>query len=414
MWKYHCKTHFCLVGVAFLLGVALMAFTFDASLEVYTEFFNQEFVDFLVSNPVLTYIMGGMSFAGIANACLLLQYIMRKFAFGPFILLALLVLAPDAILSVGAIMVIPSLIVSLIGWILLHRETARNLKEAGYADDKAMFDAYISKYSLDESVKDMAEMCRKNTMKMSGIYALGIVAVITVMAFVNNLIVLVVAFFFYSFAFNLLMRYRASCTIPITALLYNECDPQKCISGIYYFSNYKRRFKIANYTLFAQCLIYLNEPELAKAVLIPYQKKDAASMLSYLSVMAYIDYMLKDDDALNAVSNSASKLRLNYGRTGVYIQSEEMAAIQNKIQLMNGELHTCKKYYLQALQKAKFPFQQVDACYYIAMISFVEEDYVIAEMYFNKVISMGNKMAFVEKANHYLSKIKELNIQEAE
>ena len=39
------------------------------------------------------------------------------------------------------------------------------------------------------------------------------------------------------------------------------------------------------------------------------------------------------------------------------------------------------------------------------MISFVEQDYSLASMYFEKVISLGNKMAFVQKAKHFQSKI---------
>ena len=82
-----------------------------------------------------------------------------------------------------------------------------------------------------------------------------------------------------------------------------------------------------------------------------------------------------------------------------------MAAIENKIHLMDGDFNTCKKDYLQGLQRANFPFQQVDSCYYIALISFVEEDYKLARMYFEKVLEIGNRMYFVEKAKNYLAKI---------
>ena len=86
-----------------------------------------------------------------------------------------------------------------------------------------------------------------------------------------------------------------------------------------------------------------------------------------------------------------------------------MAAIENKIHLMDGEFNTCKKYYLQGLQRANFAFQQVDSCYYIALISFVEEDYKLARMYFEKVVELGNRMYFVEKAKNYLEKIDKIN-----
>ena len=54
-------------------------------------------------------------------------------------------------------------------------------------------------------------------------------------------------------------------------------------------------------------------------------------------------------------------------------------------------------------------FQQVDSCYYIALISFVEEDYKLARMYFEKVVEIGNRMYFVEKAKNYLEKIDKIN-----
>ena len=76
---------------------------------------------------------------------------------------------------------------------------------------------------------------------------------------------------------------------------------------------------------------------------------------------------------------------------------------------MDGDLNTCKKYYLQGLQRASFPFQQVDSCYYIALISFVEEDYKLARLYFEKVLELGNRMYFVKKAKNYLDKIEKIN-----
>ena len=101
------------------------------------------------------------------------------------------------------------------------------------------------------------------------------------------------------------------------------------------------------------------------------------------------------------------------GAVGVNIQSQDIASIQNKIDLMNGDFNTCRKYYLQAFQRAQFPFQKVDAAYYIGLISFVEEDYVVAKTYLEKVIQIGNKMHFVSKAEHYLSKINDMNLEES-
>ena len=61
----------------------------------------------------------------------------------------------------------------------------------------------------------------------------------------------------------------------------------------------------------------------------------------------------------------------------------------------------------------QFPVQKVDAAYCIGLISFVEEDYVVAKTYLEKVIQIGNKMHFVSKAEHYLSKINDMNLEES-
>ena len=47
--------------------------------------------------------------------------------------------------------------------------------------------------------------------------------------------------------------------------------------------------------------------------------------------------------------------------------------------------------------------------YYIALISFVEEDYKLARLYFEKVLELGNRMYFVKKAKNYLDKIEKIN-----
>ena len=168
------------------------------------------------------------------------------------------------------------------------------------------------------------------------------------------------------------------------------------------------------HALLAQSLIYMDDPELAQDVLINFPKKDAGSILQYWSLMAYVYYLLKDEADLIRCKEEAAKVRLNVGSTGVMIQSEENRAIQNKVDLMNGELNTAKKYYLHALKQAKFPFQQVDASYYIGLISFVEEDYSLATLYFNKVVDFGNKISFVEKAKKYLSMMEDKQIDTKE
>lgn len=413
MWKYRCKTHLVSLLVAFLLGTLISLLTFSSGFSVYQDILPAEVYQFMINNKVLVYLSGGLSFAGIINVLMIAQLISLQFNISPFILYVVLLFMPNYMLMIGIILVIPAVILNLYGIYSLRHNQSRLFARHDVKAESEIARIYSIHHKMDESVKDLATECRKNVDRMTIIYALGIVAIFFVMVLIDNLLVAMVIFLFYMFAFNILLRYRASSIIPITALLYEKCDPEACASAIIYFSTKRGKFKLTNHTLLAQCLIYLDDPELAQDVLIAYPRKDAASTLTYWSLMAYINYLLKDEDSLVRCKEEASRVRLNFGTTGVMIQSEEINSIQNRIDLMNSELNTSKRYYLEALKKAKFMFQQVDACYYIALISFVEQDYVLARMYFEKVIQHGNKMAFVEKAKHYQSKIDALDLQEA-
>ena len=337
---------------------------------------------------------------------------MRKWTFGIFLVLAVLVFSPEWISVVGVLGLIPCTIVSIYGTVSLMNETNKALKENGLDSEKDIIRLYQEKHPLLEEYRPLAMACRRNVDKVTRIYALGIIAVICVLIFMTNVWVLFAAVFFFTYAFNILARYRASSFIPITALLYEKCDPIACASAIIFYSYNHNRFKLRDHVLLAQCLVYMDDPELAKKVLCTYPLKDAASTLSYYSVLSYIYYVLKEDVKLQECKTEASKIRMNYGNMGVSIQSQELISIQNKIDLMDGKLNSCRKYYLMAYQGAKFLFQKVDAAYYIGLISFVEEDYVVAQTYLEKVIQIGNNMHFVKKAEHYLSKITEMNIMQ--
>lgn len=412
MWKYYSKNHLSIISVAFVIGVVVMAFTFGDSQELYAEIFPSEMVEFMYSNVLITYSLGGVSLASLANAILLIQYIMQKWAFGIFIIMMVLILTPDVISVVGVITLVPCVIFSIYGIFSLNKSNKEALAKEGMKSEKDIVDLYKENHNLLEEYQSMAFQCRKNAQKISAIYALGLVAIIFVLLFMNNFLMIMLAILFFTYAFNYLARYKMSCFLPITSLLYEKCDPEACASAIIYYSTNKRFFKLTNQTLFAQCLIYLEDAQTAKKALATYPLKDEASTLSYYSIMAYIYYILKDEQNLIACKEKASKVRLNMGAVGVNIQSQDIAAIQNKIDLINGDFNTCRKYYLQAFQRAQFPFQKVDAAYYIGLISFVEEDYVVAQTYLEKVVQTGNKMHFVNKAEHYLSKISEINIQE--
>lgn len=424
MWKYRCKSHLISLIVAFAVGVGLSVIVFSSGIDISSDIFSSslsslpgadtqaidQVLKYLQNNMWILYMGDGLLISGIINVIYIGQYLTVRFNISPWIVMCIIFFLPEYMIYIGTILVIPAFIVCIYGMLSLRSSISKERREFNFSSDDELVRMYEIHHKLDESYKELAKSCRKNVRKLTSIYALGIVALFVILFVVNNIILLAVLLMFYLFAFNLVLRYRAVSLLPITKLLYEDCNPEACASAIIYYStNRKGHTRLTQHTLLAQCLIYLNDPELAQDVLISYPRKDAASSLQYWSLMSYIDYMLKDEEALNRCKEEAQSVRLNYGRAGVMIQSEEMASIENKIHLMDGDFNTCKKYYLQGLQRARFAFQQVDSCYYIALISFVEEDYKLARMYFEKVIEIGNRMYFVEKAKSYLEKIDAIN-----
>lgn len=408
------------MSVAFVVGLALSAVVFSSGVDLNSDMFSSALsqapgVNTEALNQVLTYLQNNiwilylgdaLLISGIINIIYIGQYVTARFNISPWIIMFLIFFLPEYMIYIGTLLVIPAFIVCIYGMLSLRSSISKERREFNFSNDDELVRMYKIHHNLDESYKELAKTCRKNVRKLNGIYALGIVALLVILILINNMLLLAVLLMFYLFAFNLVLRYRAVSLLPITRLLYEDCNPEACASAIiYYCTNSKGHTRLKQHILLAQCLIYLNDPELAQDVLISYPRKDAASSLQYWSLMSYIDYMLKDEDGLSRCKEEAQSIRLHYGRAGVMIQSEEMAAIENKIHLMDGDLNTCKKYYLQGLQRANFPFQQVDSCYYIALISFVEEDYKLARLYFEKVLEIGNRMYFVEKAKNYLAKI---------
>lgn len=420
MWKYRCKSHLIAMSVAFVVGLALSAVVFSSGVDLNSDMFSSalsqapgvntqalnQVLAYLQNNMWILYLGDALLISGIINIIYIGQYVTARFNISPWIIMFLIFFLPEYMIYIGTLLVIPAFIVCIYGMLSLRSSISKERREFNFSNDDELVRMYKIHHNLDESYKELAKTCRKNVRKLNGIYALGIVALLVILILINNMLLLAVLLMFYLFAFNLVLRYRAVSLLPITRLLYEDCDPEACASAIIcYCTNSKGHTRLKQHTLLAQCLIYLNDPELAQDVLISYPRKDAASSLQYWSLMSYIDYMLKDEDGLSRCKEEAQSIRLHYGRAGIMIQSEEMAAIENKIHLMDGDFNTCKKYYLQGLQRANFPFQQVDSCYYIALISFVEEDYKLARMYFEKVLEIGNRMYFVEKAKNYLAKI---------
>lgn len=416
MWKYRCKAHLSAIGIGFLVGLLLTAlfYMLPIDMSLYEGMITEEMIAFIQKNPVLMTISGAFTGAGFANVIMITQYFMSITSLVPLIMLALVFFFPTELLTLGTILVIPAVIACVYGIYSLTKKTKEQMKEAGLTSQADILERYKKRHALYEDVYPKAEECYKNKRQASMIYGLGIVAVLFVMMLINNVFLLTIVIILYFFAFNFLLRYRATCMIPITSIMYDDCDPERCASALFYLAGKGRKFKLQDHILLAQCMIYMDEPELAKNALIWLPLKDASSALSYWSTKAYADYLLKDEAALAMDKQEASKVRMNFGPTGVMIQNAEISSIDNKVNLMNGDFYTAKRYYLAAMQRTKFKFQLVDASYYIALLSFVEEDYSLASMYFEKVLKYGNRMSYVDKAKGYMEKIDALNATEPE
>lgn len=413
MWKYKCKSHLISLGFGFLIGVALTGLSLFKEAAIIYQMIPEQIADFVMDNTYLLFISGGFGIAGFVNVIFLIQYIAQKFNINSFFLTFVVMLAPTVTLMIGVAGVIPAIAICVYGIVSLNQEEKKKMANHQQGLDSEFVRVYSIHHNLNEEVKELGESCRKNADKVNTIYTLGIIAIICLTLAINNIVIWFVILALYLFAFQIVMRYKASVFLPITSLMYSQCDPEACISAIIYYSTKNGKVKLVQRNLIAQCLIYLDDPELAQDVLIGYQKKDQSSALQYWTIMSYIYYMMKDEDGIQRCKEEASKIRLNFGGTGVIIQSGEMRSIQNRIDLLNGELNTCKKYFLDFLKsRIPLPFQLVDASYYIGLISFVQEDYVISKMYFEKVVEHGNKMNMVTRAQKYLDKIAKIDVEE--
>lgn len=294
MWKYRCKSHLISLIVAFAVGVGLSVIVFSSGIDISSDIFSSslsslpgadtqaidQVLKYLQNNMWILYMGDGLLISGIINVIYIGQYLTVRFNISPWIVMCIIFFLPEYMIYIGTILVIPAFIVCIYGMLSLRSSISKERREFNFSSDDELVRMYEIHHKLDESYKELAKSCRKNVRKLTSIYALGIVALFVILFVVNNIMLLAVLLMFYLFAFNLVLRYRAVSLLPITKLLYEDCNPEACASAIIYYStNRKGHTRLTQHTLLAQCLIYLNDPELAQDVLISYPRKDAASSL---------------------------------------------------------------------------------------------------------------------------------------
>lgn len=411
MWKYKCRSFFLSLLGAFAVGVLLTMFANgnDTFIELLDGSLPSEMVSVFSNNPILIYISGGFGIAGIMNVFLIGNLMSSFYSGSSFIMLILLLMFPNVALMIGVYTVPVVLIVTLYGWLSLKYKNRLSLKRANLSGDSEIVRIYLLHHPLLEQYKPLADEARKMVAKINLAYGLGLAAVFCVLFLVDNLWIGLIAVVFSMFAFQYLARLRAGSYSQISNLLYQQCDPEACLSALIYFGQRGGKYRIKNRPLFAQCLIYLNDPSLAQDVLIEFPRSSVNNELLYWSLMSYTYYLLKDESGLERCKEAMTQTKPAMGAMGLMVKSEELNSCINKIRLMQGDFNTCKKYYLELLKRSSLPLQKADCEYYIALISFVQEDYVLAKMYFEKVLQTGGRLYFVRNARNYLRKIEQNN-----
>lgn len=414
MWKYKCKSQFFSLIGAFVVGFLMTMFfsSNEVFQEVIRETMPAEIASAFQSNPWLIGVSGGLGFAGLLNVFLIGNLISASFPGAMYLLLLAAIMLPEYAISIGMLSLPIMLVVTLYGWISLVMQTKRGYARANITGDDEIIRIYLLHHQLDPKFEPMAEETKKTLFKVNLAYTLGLVAVFCAMFFLENLFISMVLVLICILAFQYLARIRAGCYSAISSILINDCNPEGCLSALIYLSKTRSHYKIKNRALFAQCLIYLNEPGLAQDVLIAFPRSTTNNLMAYYSLMGYIYYLLKDENGLVRCKDELANLKPQMGAMGMMVKSEEMASLENKINLMHSDFNTCKKYYLNLLKRSVTNLQKSDCEYYIALISFVQQDYVIAKMYFEKVLQTGNKLYFVRNAKNYLNKIEESHLLE--
>lgn len=412
MWKYRCKSQLISLICSFAIGVLLMVLTLgDMNYTEYiAEVMPSEVVGVFESNPYLIYLGGGMLIAGLCNVFLIGNMLSNQFGVSTFVIFLILMMAPSYVIMIGVYTVPVMFVVSLYGYISLRMKDRGMLRAKNITNDDELVRIYTIHHPLQEEYRQMAKDARKQIRKVTWIYALGIVAVFCVMFFIDNIFLIIIAVFLYMMAFQYLARLRQQAFAPISNLLYEKCNPEACMSALIYYSQRGKHYKLTNQALMANCLIYMDDPSLAQDILITYPRGSSNNAMTYWSLMGYIYYLLKDEAGLYRCKEEIAKIRVSFGSMSIMYKTAEQAAIENKIQLMNRDFNACKQYYLNQLKGARTTLQKADCSYYIALISFVQEDYPIARMYFEKTIQLGNKIYFVRNARNYLDKINQMHL----
>ena len=300
MWKYQCKRHLLSLLIGAAVGMLLFGGIIDEELideVVKLNWMPEETVRTLLSMP---WLIGAVIGASALNGVLLLVYLVQKFNVSPMVLFLLFFLMPifTIIMAIGMILLIPTIVVCIYGMVTVRNSAAKNFRSLPNGNGNEVERVYRLHHEFKEDVSALALKCRKESDRWTAVYVLGLVALICLTLIIQNLMVMFFVFLLYALLLTYLFRLRAQSVLPINALLFEQCDPVACASAILIYSRRGSRLNLKMNLLFAQCMLYLDDPQLAMDSLVLMRRGNSAAELNYQSLMAEANYRLGDQSAL--------------------------------------------------------------------------------------------------------------------
>lgn len=414
MWKYQCKRHLGILLIAFLAGAVLMGamgYQQDLVIETVKQW---SFDTTLLSSPYIYYIVGGISLAGIMNGMMLSLYVIQKFNIPYIFALFILVLLSSIVAGIGVIALLPSVVVAIFGWITIpNRGKHKALTKNSITNVVEVERVYRLHHTYVEDTDALAKKAWFSILRINIIYIVGILGIILVFLYVKQFMIMLAAMILYSMLFIQLAKLKNQAIQPIIALLYEDCNPQACASAIFALAKKARKKKTFPMPQhLAQCMIYLNDPHLAIDILATCNQSKGNFIFAYHSLMAYAYYQLGDESMVKYHYEQCDKatIRINNGPM-LIIKKQCLDGIQNKLDLMQKNFGSARKFYQTALTNVGFEFQRVDFKYYLGLIAFVNRDLDDAQDAFEYVRTHGGSIYYVEKAKSFLEIINKANAE---
>lgn len=420
MWKYECKRHLLYLLISAAAGAVLFGITIDDSfIKEITGLYDWMPIEAARQAYELRWAVGGLVGAALVNGLLLARYLISYFNISPMVVLLVILLASSVfqfLMIAGLLLLIPTVLVCLYGMLTVRSSAAKNFRSLPSGDGNEVERIYRLHHPFKEDVASLATKCRKESDRWTLIYFLGLIALMCLLLIIPSLALMMLIVMGYALLSVYVFRLRAQSVVPINSLLFDQCDPLACASAILCFSRRGKRLNLKMHLLFAQCMLCLDDPQLAMdaLVLMRRNRSNSSMELNYQTLMAEANYHLGDQSALERNLEAVRSTRVNIGAAGNLMLQETIAAIQNKLYLMNEHFDQCEAYYKQVLPQLKLRLQLVNAHYYLGMIAFVRKDFFDAKDHFRFVAENANTTSYRPKAEKYLAMIERLEPKEEE